>query len=73
MTDAVIKKGTLYTDIHMRITVVDEGRGWDDAFISQGMTQIARKSLEDGQEAWNRSSTQSSEGTNSADAVILDF
>lgn len=72
MTGILIKRRNLDTDIYtvrMLYEVRDEG----DASTSQEMLKIVSKPPEGREEVWTGFPSQPSEGTNSANILILDF
>ena len=71
MTDILIKRN-LDTDIYT-VRMLYEVRDYGDASTSQEMLKIASKPPEGRGEVWSGSPSQPSEGTNSANTLILDF
>ena len=51
----------------------DEGRDWVDTSMNQGTPKMSSKPPEARRKAWTRFSSTASEGTNTADTLILDF
>lgn len=51
----------------------DEGRGWGDAFTSQGMPKIPENHQRGGEKHGTNSSSQTLEVINPADILVLGF